>query len=527
MQLKGNDLFNYYYRVVFSDKGNNHPENFRVEQLLSEKAIQRRITQKIGYPDYRDIPVSAAYIDQISKLGFTLHCKSKWMNSALFKSVAASNIALVKNLPFVVSVQLVKSPPGKSAGNDKLFFNTEEFNIAGFDKPLLLVNGTPLHSAGFSGKGILIAVLDGGFTNSDKISSLKKLNDRKGIKATRDFVLNSSYVYDYHNHGTAVMSVLAGQIANYIEGSAPDADYILLRTEDGSSEFPVEEDYWIAGAEFADSAGADIISSSLGYTIFDNPEMNYRYADLDGNAAFITRAADIAASKGIIVVNSAGNERINSWQRIVAPSDGDSVLAVAAIDTLGKIADFSSAGPSADRRIKPDLSALGVKVTVQTIPDKLTRANGTSFACPVLSGMIACLKQAQPDINNIDLINELKLSADKYYSPDSLYGYGIPDITETLKNIQNLYLIKPEGESVLWPNPNSGIFQITLKEQPKYVVAEIYSPTGILLAQKTYKEYAGRTIVFNELTKKNDGVYYVRIKTDKLTFVEKVIKIRN
>ncbi len=195
-----------------------------------------------------------------------------------------------------------------------------------------MVNGYPLHNSGYDGTGILIAVLDGGFTYADKATSLAALRNRNGIKYTYDFVNRNQYVYSYHTHGTSVLSVLAGQISGAIQGTAPDADFLLLRTEDVSSEFPVEEDFWAAGAEFADSAGADIISSSLGYCTFDDFVMNYKFSDLDGNTAFVTRAADIAASKGILVVNSAGNERNKTWLRIIAPSDGDSVLAAGAVD---------------------------------------------------------------------------------------------------------------------------------------------------------------------------------------------------
>ena len=211
-----------------------------------------------------------------------------------------------------------------------------------------MINGYPIHDSGYDGKNVLIAVLDGGFMNADQISSLNGLRNRNGIKATYDFVKKNKTVYNSSTHGTAVLSVLAGNLPGLIEGTAPGADYLLLKTEDVESEFPCEEDFWAAGAEYADSAGADIISSSLGYFNFDDSTLNYKYSDLDGKTAFVTRVADIAASKGILVVNSAGNERNSFWKRIIFPSDGDSVIAVGAVDGNNTISSFSSAGPSAD-----------------------------------------------------------------------------------------------------------------------------------------------------------------------------------
>jgi subtilisin family serine protease len=449
------------------------------------------------------------------------------MNSALFRSVSAINTGAIENLSFISEVKLVKAPAAKSEMANKLDFIIEDFLADSYDRPVNMLNGIPVHSTGYTGKGVLIAVLDGGFLNADKISSIAHLKYRSGIKSTRDFVLKSDFVYAYSSHGTAVLSTLAGQIPFYLMGTAPGADYLLLRTEDGSSEFPVEEDFWAAGAEYADSAGADIISTSLGYSKFDIPSMNYKFSDLDGNTAFVTKAADIAASKGIIVVASAGNERTKEWLRIIAPSDGDSVIAAGAVDGSLNIAAFSSAGPSADDRIKPDLSTMGVSVPVQVVPSEIGRSSGTSFSCPVLSGMIACLKEAVPGASQGDIINSLRRSADRYNKPDSLYGYGIPDIMKTLIDLQESYLVSPENGSVAWPNPTTGKFEVTLKEPPASIIAELFTSTGTVIFRKNINLFAGRTIVFDELYGRDNGIYLIRIITDKGTFVERIIKISN
>jgi serine protease AprX len=331
--LYGQDqVYLYYYRVYLKDKGEVISDKYSATDLLSSKAINRRIKAGIMVPDFRDLPVNKNYLNKISQSGLKLHTTSKWMNTALFKSQSEFDIRTLFSLPFVRDVRIVKTPVRSKGWNDKLGFNIQMSDAIPFDRPLTMIHGSSMHYSGYDGENILIAVLDGGYLNADIISSLKDLRTRKGIKRTYDFVTNSESVYNSSAHGTAVLSVLAGSITGQIEGTAPGADYLLFKTEDIESEFPCEEDFWAAGAEFADSIGADIISSSLGYYNFDDPTLNYKNSDLDGNTSFITKVADIAASKGILVVNSAGNERNKDWKKIIFPADGDSVLATGAVD---------------------------------------------------------------------------------------------------------------------------------------------------------------------------------------------------
>jgi len=519
-------LYQYFYRIYFRDKGENITSGYSALELLSPRAISRREKAGIPVPDFRDLPVSHSYLDKISLLGMKLHSTSKWMNTALFKSRYPVDIQNILNLPFVTNVKTVKTPGKKNSYNNKLDFQIVQNDLPPYDKPITMVNGYQIHSSGYNGKNILIAILDGGFINSDIISSLSGLRSRKGIKITHDFVTNTEFVYNASSHGTAVLSVLSGNEPDKIEGSAPGADFLLLKTEDVSSEFPCEEDFWAAGAEYADSLGADIISSSLGYFNFDDPELNYKYSDLDGNTAFVTREADIAASKGILVVNSAGNERNLAWKRIIFPSDGDSVLAVGAVDGDGLISSFSSEGPSANGRIKPDNVAMGVSVPVQTDQNLIGRSNGTSFSCPVVSGMAACMMQAVPGASNTDIIEVLHSSADRYNHPDSLYGYGIPDFVSALEDLQNKYTIIPGEGAITFPNPTTSNFEIIFPYSPKNVTVEIITMTGKLLVKKTFAEYAGRTIIINELEHCAQGVYFVRITDPTNIVVRKVIKLK-
>jgi serine protease AprX len=516
--------YSYFYRVYFRDKGANFTARYTPEDILSQRALNRR--EKAGIEiDYKDYPVCSEYLGQLSALGFKLHSVSKWMNTALFKTRVAGDDGAIRSLPFVAEVKLVRQPAGKSAFNDKLEFQVSQADLPPYDRPVTMLNGYPLHYSGFDGKNILIAVLDGGFINADLISSLSKLRARKGIKATYDFVTKSPFVYSYHSHGTAVLSILAGQIPGIIQGSAPGADYLLIRTEDTSSEFPVEEDYWAAGAEYADSAGADIISSSLGYFNFDDPSLNYKFSDLDGNTTFVTRAADAAASRGILVINSAGNERNNAWIRIIAPSDGDSVVAVGAVDGDGIISSFSSAGPSADGRIKPDNSAMGVSVTLQTSISGIARGNGTSFSCPVLSGMTACLMQAVPEATAGEIINALHSSADRYLNPDSLYGYGIPDFVKTLLKLQDLYLIVPDNKSIARPNPTTGEFEIVFREAPGKLRIDAFTSSGINILSKDFGEFAGRSLMVPYLLNRPQGIYLFRLTSTTGTYTLRIIKL--
>jgi hypothetical protein len=518
--------YTWFYRVYFRDKGSKSASDYALEELVSAKAIGRRAKAGITTPDIRDVPVSKEYTSIIESQGFTLHCTSKWMNSALYKTTSQADPGKLNSLPFVRAVKIVKSSSKGSGYIDKSDPTVSLAALPPYDMTVTMVNGYPLHNSGYNGKGILIAVLDAGFTNAGQISSLNGLRARKGIKDTYDFVLKNNNIYGYNSHGTNVLSVLAGKLEGEIEGTAQDADYLLLRTEDAGSEYPCEEDFWAAGAEYADSTGADIITSSLGYNNFDDAAMNYQLSDLDGNTAFITRVADIAASKGILVVNSAGNERSKPWKQIMFPADGDSVLAVGAVDGNRIIAGFSSAGPSFYRRIKPDVSALGVYVPVQSSVATTERASGTSFSCPLIAGMSACLMQAVPQALNYEIIKALRASSDRYNVPDSLYGYGIPDMKLALSLLQDIYVKKPENLIVASPNPTTGSFELVFRSPPEVFSIEIVSADGKIISRSNYSGYAGRTLLNDELSNKEQGLYFIRVITETGTTVLKIIKIK-
>ncbi len=513
----------WFYRVWFSEKTNSISE-YSPEELLSPAAIARR--EKYGIPlvTESDIPVSSQHIRTLTGAGFRLRCTSKWLNTALFTTTGAIKSDIAGEYPFIDSIQLVKHPVDPVKRNYSKYGITEPGMITDKFDPRLPLNGDMLHKSGLTGLNITIAVLDAGFINADKIEALEPLRKRGGIITTRDFINSSSYVYDYHTHGTSVLSILAGAMPGIINGTAPGAKYMLLRTEDVLSEFPVEEDYWIAAAEYADSAGADIITSSLGYFEFDDPSMDYPFSDMDGDRPFITRGADMASSKGILVVNSAGNERNKAWLRIIAPSDGDSVLCVGALNHDLTISDFSSAGYSSDGRVKPDMVAPGVLIPLQFEPGVWHSGSGTSFSCPVISGLSASLMQAVPDASPLEIINALRKSSDRYTRPDSLYGYGLPDFLKTLRLLEDEHTFRPEAMMSAGPNPFTDEILVWFHEPPGSLTVTITGTNGTTILARHFPAFAARLFRLDGLGSLAEGFYLVRIVTDQGEEVYKMIR---
>ena len=287
-----------------------------------------------------------------------------------------------------------------------------------------MLGGVSMHDRGFRGRGMTVAVLDGGFMNADRIPCLKEAR----VAGWRDFVVpRSESVFKEMDHGTKVLSTMAVNVPGVFVGTAPEATYLLLRCEDSRTESLAEEDYWAAAAEYADSAGVDIISSSLGFHAFDTPSDNYRLSQLDGRTAMISRTASMLADKGIVLVCSAGNDGMASWKKINVPADATDIITVGAVTPDRRNASFSSIGPTADGRVKPDVMALGSPTAVITGRGTIIKDVGTSFSTPVVAGLVACLWQALPGLTAKDIIRLVRDSADNRSTPDNIYGYGIPD----------------------------------------------------------------------------------------------------
>jgi subtilisin family serine protease len=305
----------------------------------------------------------------------------------------------------------------------------EEFYGPSF-RQIAMLNGHLLHNEGAQGQGMLIGVLDSGFEGVDVSAAFAAIRDRNGIVLARDLVDGDENVYDEHTHGRSVLSCMAANLEGQLVGTAPGADYVLLRTEDVETEYPIEEDNWVMGAELADSLGCDVLNTSLGYTQFDDSTMDHSYADLDGRTLRISIAAGIASRKGMIPVNSAGNSGSSPWHFISAPADAIDILTVGAVGDVEQHAPFSSFGPSADGRVKPDVCAMGWGTTVlRPGVDSVASANGTSFAAPVLAGLVACLWQLHPTRNAQEVMEAVRSSASFFYTPNDAYGFGVPDFS--------------------------------------------------------------------------------------------------
>lgn len=423
----------YMYRLQLKDK-HGTPYSLSIPQMyLSDKAIERRTQQKLPI-DSTDLPVNPEYIKKISQYeGVKVVCHSKWNNTLLVRSKSIPVLDMISKLPFVISHRLIWTSPDSIDVSEGRMRTHDEFNkldsipqeyYGGCAGQIMAIKGEQLHKRGFTGNGITIAILDGGFMNADKLEVFRNMK----LAGCHDFVYPPSpNIFKELEHGTKVLSCMAVNVPYIYVGTAVNASYMLLRCEDDQSESLAEEDYWAEAAEYADSAGVNIINSSLGYFSFDNSADDYHYRDLDGETALISRTASRLASKGIILVNSAGNTGMGTWKKITVPADAKDILCVGAIGLNGINATFSSIGPTQDGRVKPDVMAVGSPAAVITGRGTLIQDMGTSFAAPIVCGLVACLWQALPQLSANQIMDLVRRSSDNYETPDNIYGYGLPD----------------------------------------------------------------------------------------------------
>lgn len=499
-----------YYFVSFTDKQNNTYNINQPSEFLSQRALERRQKQNISVKE-QDLPVTTSYVEAVKTNGVEVFEKSRWFNGVIIKGSQAEADAL-KGVLFIESVSYVapQNYTGRRAESNKFLHFDNAPSDSLFQNEILGIE--EMHSEGYFGQGMLIAVLDGGFRGVDTALPFNHLFSNNQLLYAYDFVSKTNNVYDYSQHGTKVLSTMTAQKEDSYQGIAPDANYMLFVTENVPTEYRIEEYYWLIAAERADSAGVDVISTSVGYHSFDDPTMNYTHEDLNGATAVITRAANIASEKGVVVVSSAGNEGNDPWQKITFPSDMLNGLAVGSINTDYSLSYFSSIGPTEDNWIKPDVVAMGSGTYMIGESASVTRGNGTSFAAPQVAALVAGVWQAYPDLTNLELINAVRMSADNASNPNNSYGYGIPSFPA----IQN-YLEAIESNDPVEVYPNPIVSGSTLKvkiidpQETDNISLQVFESTGKQLSENivsvSWRDNEA-VLAFDELP---TGIYFLKV----------------
>lgn len=526
------------YWIAFTDKANSPYSIDKPLEFLSQRALDRRM--RYGIPVIKnDLPVNPAYVQQVLALGdIRLLNRSRWMNAVTIQSTDTAALEAINGLPFVKTGpafrSFKRSATQTAAKFEQAGDGTEEaaktndilneFEYGGGINQVDMLHTEHLHNLGYSGEGMVIAVIDAGFVASDTLPEFARMWDENRLLGWYDFVDVDDTIFDKGgSHGTSVLSAMAAWLPGELIGTAPDASYWLLRSEDSKSEFIIEEANWLSAAEFADSAGVDVINASLGYSTFNAPYQNHTYNDLDGNTTRVTRAADLAASKGILVVSSAGNSGEGDWRYIIAPADADSNLTVGAVDYRLQPVGFTSRGPSADGRVKPNVAAKGSLVRVST-RGGLDALGGTSFASPLIAGSAACLWQAFPEFNNMEIIDIIERCASQYFQPDTLVGHGVPDFRHAFDLLFDFQRYDTD-RFFAYPNPFSD--QITLdyfSRSDQTIDVEMFDLHGRILYNQSVNTIKGHNSLPLFPAVFSPGVYYLRLKADGAEVVQPVVR---
>ncbi len=515
--------------VYLKDKPNVAVSIANPISILTQKAIDRKNSHNILI-DEKDVPVNENYISQLKGVtGISVMAKSKWFNAVHVRGSKTDIDNLSTTFSFIdyidfanKNLNTLKSIQQKN--NSKLESASTTFIYGNAANQIEMFNGNELHLAGYTGSGMTVAIIDAGFPNVNNMSSFQRLRDAGNILDDYNFVNRDSDVYTNatSTHGTLVLSTMAGYIEDEYVGTAPDASYYLFVTEDALSENPVEESYWVEAAERADSLGVDVINTSLGYTTYDNPNYSYTTANMDGNTAFITKGANIAFEKGMLLVNSAGNSGNDSWGIVGAPADAAGVFSIGAVQANGTYASFSSKGNGTQPVQKPDVSAQGQASYVITENDVIGTANGTSFSSPIMAGGIVCLWQALPSKTNTEIMQLVRESASQYSSPDYNLGYGIPNLQTAL----NLALSVTNGNDdknqdlKLFPNPTKGLIRFNIPLNQSELSVTIFNVLGKEILETTVTNTNNQI----DITSFSNGLHIARIQSKNISKTIKFIK---
>jgi hypothetical protein len=522
------------FLVKLTDKENNHYSLDAPENFLSARALERRLRYEIPLSS-TDLPVSDTYVNTLAKAGYQIKNRIKWLNTLIVKG---SSKTALEAFPFVASV----TPITVGHLSEKPFFQTEkiqkqvytekskyvffQYDYGPAANQIEMLNGHLVHDAGYRGEGMVIAVLDAGFRKVNEMYVFDSLWQHDQVLGWANMV-NDENIFSptISAHGMHVLSTMGGNAPGEIIGTAPDAGYYLIRTEDATDEYLLEEYYWVDGAEYADSVGADVINSSLGYTNgFNNPANNHTWEDMDGNTTPVTIGADLAAAKGLLVVNSAGNAGNTEWQYIGAPADGDSVLAVGATDSQGNYAIFSSTGPTFDGRVKPEVAAQGYLATVAAEFGGTVSASGTSFSSPIMAGMVASIWQAMPEKSNMQLIELIKSVSSQSMNPDYQLGYGIPDFNALLQIVSIEEPVLITETVTIAPVPFTDHLNIQIPGKFNSVMqVQLFNQNGQKVIEKKASPLT-KKILLKDLGHLPSGLYIIKVTSNRHAGTAKAFK---
>lgn len=514
------------YMVFFKDKAGTPFVRTDSLKFLSQKAIDRRITQDIALEE-RDLPVTPAYVQAIRDLGVATFFTTRWMNGVLVQC-PASQVAGIEALAFVDRVDLVA--PGtrlNEFGRKRSNTARQKKNRAGESTALQnsMIGLDYMHEQGYRGEGMTIAVLDSGFPGVNTAAPFQDVvaDNRIDLAASYDFVYNTSQVFQYDRHGTEVFSILAAYVPGSYVGGAHKASFQLYVTEDADSEYRIEEYNWLFAAERADSAGADIISSSLGYYDFDDASMNYAKADMNGSTTVISRAARWVAARGMVMVCSAGNEGTLAWKIITAPADAPGILAVGNVTSEGQRAFSSSVGPSADNRIKPDVSALGQSVSVIVESGNTSAESGTSVSAPLVTSLVAGVWQRYPQLTGPQVIDLIRNTASQAQTPDNEIGYGIPNFKAVVNYQETVDQPQP---FVVYPNPVLDTLHVRPSDTGQIPTCqlELVSAQGRLLASQSVAFDLVNRVYETDLAALPAGLYFLNVTAGEQRYTFRIIK---
>ncbi|MCQ2283748.1 MAG: S8 family peptidase [Bacteroidales bacterium] len=519
------------FRVYLTDKNDSPFDVSRPEEFLSQRAIDKRQRYNIAITE-EDLPVNPAYVSALRNISdeIMIFTQSKWTNTVTLFCYDTTLLSQVRDLPFVEDVFPIDAyyfgkeatcAPGTFPFRDSTDVPVDTASYGAAYRQIAIHNGHLLHQEGYRGEGMLIAVIDGGWTGFNMIGALHNLYLENRIVGTYNVLPHEDGIYNLTDHGTCCTSTIAADLPYDMIGTAPDASFAFIRTEDPPVERLFEEDFWVRGAEIADSLGADVISSSLGYHNFDDTlTHHFDFSTCDGQWSIASQAATKAAHKGIVVCVAAGNEGMNSWHKLSRPSDAEDILCVGAVNVDSVYAPFSGCGPSYDGRVKPDVAACGWGTYVMREDGSIQSGNGTSFATPIIAGLSACLWQAIPQLNALEIMQIIRESGHQYQNPDTLLGYGIPNFYQAWQSHHTDAITHYTHHSNyrIYPNPTQGTTTLIVPEGTS-VRYELFNIAGQLILALT-SESAATTIDLNQQV---PGIYFLKIISENGS--EEVIKL--